>query len=66
MGLVIIEELFNGPWAIVIERRQEIEDGANGAYDRIYQEEVGKHFLPIAKIAEMLDCHELREIGESF
>jgi|SRR5579883_897135 len=29
-----------------------------GSRDRIYAEEVEKHFLPIARAAEILNCHE--------
>jgi hypothetical protein len=58
MGLTAIDEIFQGPWGIVEERRTEIETGHYGAFDRIYQEEIEKNFLPISSAAELLGCHE--------
>jgi hypothetical protein len=58
MALTTIDELFGGPWGIVESRRQEIESGSFGAFDRIYKEEVARNFIPISKVAGLLDCHE--------
>jgi hypothetical protein len=58
MGITTIDELFKGPWGIVENRRQEIEAGSFGAFDRIYQEEAASNFLTIQEAAALLDCHE--------
>lgn len=58
MALTSIDELFGGPWGIVESRRGEIESGAYGALDRIYQQEVAVNFLAIGMAAAVLGCHE--------
>ena len=58
MGLITIEELFDGSWGIAESRRKEIEVGPFGIFDRIYEEEVSSNFLPIEKVTALLECHE--------
>jgi hypothetical protein len=53
-----IDELFKGPWGIVESRRKDIQAGPFGSFDRIYEEEVSSNFVPIQKVAALLDCHE--------
>lgn len=58
MSQVYAKDLYPGAWGIVHSRRDEIEAGPNGTFDRIMREELEKNFFTIAKCAEALDVHE--------
>jgi excisionase family DNA binding protein len=73
MGLITIDQLlFSGPWGIVEARRQEIESGTYGTFERVFKEEVERTFLPIEETAALIGCSEstarkwLRECDAKF
>jgi hypothetical protein len=58
MGKITIDQQFNGPWDVVETRKQEIESGPYGTLERVFKEEVGRNFIPVAEAALLVDCHE--------
>lgn len=58
MPQTTIEEVFQGPWGIVQSRREEIESGSFGSFDRIHQEEVSRNFLSLPRAMQLLNRSE--------
>lgn len=57
MSYCTLDSIFESPWGIVEHRRPEIESGAYGHFEKILNEEIGRRFLSIDGVAQVLDAH---------
>ena len=53
MGQCELKDFFDGTWGIVAHRRDEIERGGSGTFDRVLREEMDKNFVDYQGAAEI-------------
>src|ERR1700753_2628119 len=56
MPEVSLEQIFKGPWGIIGDRRKEVETGPHGIFEKVFKEELDKHFVSVKRVAGLGSC----------
>lgn len=57
MPFCTLEEIFKSSWGIIEHRREEVESGKFGIFEKVMEEEINNQFLHCDGVAALMEAH---------